>query len=187
LQLYEKTGSVALESRMHNQLGRVAFLQGQFQESMEHYTKALAIAASVNSTSMVMVNCTALADLRLAEGRVYEAERYCQLAQGMSRRLSNHFLCGLTFVVAGKVALAKAQQTEGEQKQEQLEEAMRRFEIAYIDLSSTDAYDVIAQTLTLWAQAYEALGRSHESLHLWKSAYRTQSSANGFGEDGVLI
>jgi tetratricopeptide (TPR) repeat protein len=187
LQLYEKTGSVALESRMHNQLGRVAFLQGQFQESTEHYTKALAIAASLNSTSMVMVNCTALADLRLAEGRVYEAERYCQLAQGMSRRLSNHFLCGLTFAVAGKVALAKAQQAQGEQKQEQLEEAMRRFEIAYIDFSSTDAYDVIAQTLTLWAQAYEASGRSHESLHLWKSAYRSQSSANGFGEDGVLI
>lgn len=179
LQLYEKNGSVDMESRMYNQLGRIAFLQGQFQESTDLYTKALAIAASLNSTNMVMVNCMALADLRLAEGRVYEAERYSQLAQGISRRSSDHLLCGLTSFIAGKVTLAKAQQAEGEQKREGLEEARRRFEIAYIDLSSTEAYNEIAETLILWAETSESLGQMQESLNLWRAVYEAQSRARG--------
>ena len=185
LELYERTVNHALVGRMHNQLGYLAQLQGHFQVAVDHYTEALAIAASMDSMQMVMVNCAALADLRLAEGRLEEAERYCQRAQEISQHAQNRFLCGLTYFVKGKVAAAQAREAEEKHKQKRLEEAIGSFEMAHTHLSLTEAYDKLAETLVLWAQASEALGRTQESLGLWKSAYQTLSHAKGLGWDEV--
>ena len=85
------------------------------------------------------------------------------------------------------MALGEAQQTEGEQhKQERLEEAMERFEMAYRYLSTTDAYVEKAETFISWAQACEAVGRVQESLRHWRSAYQTLSRAKGLEWEEVL-
>jgi len=187
LKLYERTSNRSLEGRMRNQLGSVALLQDRFMEAGVYFTEALAIAASMDSFQMVMVNCIALAKLRMAEGQVAEARRYCQRALDMSRHSVNDLLCGITYKEAGQVALGEAQQTEGEQhKQERLEEAMERFEMAYRYLSTTDAYVEKAETFISWAQACEAVGRVQESLRHWRSAYQTLSRAKGLEWEEVL-
>jgi tetratricopeptide (TPR) repeat protein len=183
LQLYIRTANRALEGRIRNQLGHVAFLADNLKAAGTYFTEALAIAASLQSMQMVMLNCAALAKLRAAENHFDEARRYCQLAQEMSRETQNNFLRGHAYLMAGKVAQAEAQQAADEQKQALLEEATKQFEIAHAHFSLTDAYDERTETLTLWAQACEALGRSQESLHLWRSVYQTQARAKGLGED----
>jgi tetratricopeptide (TPR) repeat protein len=185
LHLYERTTSRSLEGRMRNQLGRIALQEGNYQEASDYYTEALAIAASLDSVQMVMVNCAALADLRLAEGRLEEAKRYSQRAKEVSNRSPNTFLCGLTYLVAGKVLMAEAGEVEGEQKRERLEEALGQFEMAHSQLSLTDAYSELAETFVWRAQASEALGRPQASLHLWKSAFQTLSTAKGFGWEEI--
>jgi tetratricopeptide (TPR) repeat protein len=187
LQLYERTSNRSLEGRMRNQLGHIALLQDRFKEAGVYFTEALAIATSMEGVQMVMLNCAALAKLRLAEGQFAQASRYSQRALEMSRRSDNDFLRGLTYMVAGQVALGEAQQTEDEQhKYERLEEAMERFEMAHRYLSSTDAYAERAETCILWAQACEAVGRSQESLHHWRAAYQTLSQAKGLGWDEIV-
>ena len=188
LQLYEQTSNRSLEGRMRNQLGNVALLQDRFKEAGVYFTEALAIAASIDNFLMVMINCMALAKLRMAEGQIAEARRYCQRALDMSSHAEDGFLSGITYMVAGQVALGEAQQTEGEQhRQERLEEAMQRFETAHKYLSTTDAYAERAETCISWAKACEAAGRAQESLLHWRSAYQIQSRAKGLACDEVLL
>jgi tetratricopeptide (TPR) repeat protein len=179
LQLYERIGNCQLEGRMRNLLGNVAFQRGDLKEAGDYFTEALAIAGSMKHTGMVMINCEALAKLRMTEGNFAGARKYCQIAQEMSSEATGGFLRGQAYLIAGKVALAEARQAEGEHKKELLEEAVRHLEIAHTHFSSTDVYDLITETLTLWAEACEALGRSQESLQLWRSVYQTQSRARG--------
>lgn len=183
LQLYMRTNNRSLEGRIRNLLGHIAFQRDDFKGAGDYFTEALAIAASLKSVQMVMVNCEALAKLRAAQCQFDQARRYCQLAQEMSRETQNSFLRGHAYLMAGKVSRAEAQQAEGELQQALLEEATKQFEIAHVHFSLTEAYDERAETLVLWAQACEALGRSHESLHLWRSVYQTQARAKGLAED----
>jgi tetratricopeptide (TPR) repeat protein len=179
LQLYERIKNRPLEGRMRNQLGYIAFLQNHFKEANAYLTEALSIAASQGNVQMVMINCEALAQLRVAEGHFDEARRYCQRALEMSQQSKDSYLRGNAYLSAGKVVLAEAQHAEGEHKRELLEEATEQFKIAHTYFSSTEAYEETTQTLTLWAQTSEALGRSEESIQLWRSAYQTQSKAKG--------
>jgi tetratricopeptide (TPR) repeat protein len=181
LHLYERTENHPLEGRMHNQLGKIAFLLGHFKKAADHYTEALAIAVSSGGVQMAMLNCAALAELRLAESRLEEAKRYSQRAQELSQRSQSSFLRGQTYLVVGKVTFAEARETEDTHKRERLEEAIEQFEIAHSHLSLTEAYDELAETLVCWAQAVEALGRAEEAMHLWRSAYQTLANMKGFG------
>jgi tetratricopeptide (TPR) repeat protein len=179
LHLYVRTSNRSLEGRMRNLLGNVAFFQHQFQQANTYLTEALSIAASQDNVQMVMINCETLAQLRVAEGYFEEARRYSQRALEMSQHSENHFLRGKVYQGAGKVVLAEAEHAEGEQRRDLLAEATAHFETAHTFLSSTEAYEEITETLILWAQACEALGRSEASLQLWRLAYQTQSKAKG--------
>jgi tetratricopeptide (TPR) repeat protein len=183
LQLYIRSNNLSLEGRIRNLLGHIAFQRDDYKGAGDYFTEALAIAASLKSGQMVMVNCEALANLRAAECRFDQARRYCQLAQEMSRETQNSFLRGHAYLMAGKVSRAEAQQAKGELQQTFLEEATKQFEIAHAHFSLTEAYEERAETLVLWAQTCEALGRSQESLHLWRSVYQTQARAKGLAED----
>ena len=179
LRLYERTANRALEGRMRNLLGYIAFLQNHYNEASAYYTESLTIAASLESMHMIMLNCAALAGLRAAEGHFEEARRYSRQAQELCSRSEHHYLCGLTYLATAKVVQVEAKHAEGQPQRELLEEATKQFEIAYTHLSLTEAYDEKAETLTLWAQTCEALGRSQESVHLWRTIYQMHAKARG--------
>ncbi len=179
LHLYKRTGSQSLEDRMRNLLGDIAFQQKHYHEASAYYTESLTIAANLENVHMIMLNCASLAELRAAEGHFDEARRYCLRAQDLCSRSDNHYLRGLTYLAIAKVVQVEAQQAKGESKLTLLKEATKQCEIAYAHFSLTEAYDEKAETLNLWAQASEALGRSQESIHLWKALYKMHAKARG--------
>ena len=171
LRLYEKRSLRYWEGRMHNVLGRICFQMGQSQDAGDHYMEALSAATLDNTPGMMMLNFAALADLRLAEGRLEEAKRFCQRAQEVGEHVNDDHLRGLMCLVYGKVAYAETEQTQGEQRQKLLEEAIRWFENAKEQLSLTQASTNLAEVYGRLAQAYEELGRHQEAVEHWKAAY----------------
>jgi tetratricopeptide (TPR) repeat protein len=178
LKLYERTGDTHMQGNMHNRLGRISFKLGYYNEASDHYTEALVFATTEGSNTLVMMNCAALADLRLAQGRIDEAKRYCQRAEELSNRTNDDYLSGLTYLIAGKVAQAEAEHTT-ERKQELLEEAISWYSRAKEKLENKEAYDDIAEMYGRWAEASEELGHSEEAISCWRSAYAVLSTAKG--------
>jgi len=119
LKLYEQCADRYLEGLAHNMLGYIYLKLGDYRAASDHYTEALSLAASHNGHKMVMINCASLAEVRLAEGRLEEARRYCQRALENIDLIQNkdRYLESLTYLMCGKVAQAEAQQVEGEQRQ----------------------------------------------------------------------
>lgn len=179
LRLYEKRGQRYWEGRMHNLLGRICFQMGHYQDATDHYMEALSAATLDNTPGMVMLNFAALADLRLAEGRLEEAYRFCMRAQEAGERVHDDHLCGLMYLVCGKVTHAKAEQAQDDQHQELLEESIRWFEKAREQLSRAQAPTNLAELYGRLAGTYEELGRHHEAVEYWKFAYSSLSTAKG--------
>jgi tetratricopeptide (TPR) repeat protein len=181
LALYERAKDVHMQGVTHNILGRIFLYLGDYRTASDHYTEALAFATSSESTRMVMVNCIALADLRLAEGRLEEAKRFCQRAQEIINRSTakDEQLVGMAYLICGKVTQAEAQQAEGEKRQRLLGEAVTWFKRAGDQLSTTQSYTDVAELYGRWAQALEELGRYQEAIACWKSGYEALSSSNG--------
>ncbi len=179
LEAYERLGDRKHEAVMHNRLGRILFRLSDYNAASDHYTESLSIASSDNNPRLIMVNCSALADLRLAQDRLEEAKRYNQRALEMSERVNNNYFCGLTYLVAGKVAQAEAQQAEGQQKQAFLDEAALWFSRASERLRETQAYTDLAEAYGKWAEVLEEQGHAQEAFTHWRAAYEVLSSARG--------
>jgi tetratricopeptide (TPR) repeat protein len=130
---------------------------------------------------MMMVNCAALADLRLVEERLEEARRYCLRAQEITNRLlaKDGQLIGLTYLISGKVSQAEAERAEGEQRQRLLEEAVKWFNKASDQLNATQSYTDVAELYGRWAQALEELGHFQEAIACWKNGYQALSTIYG--------
>jgi tetratricopeptide (TPR) repeat protein len=171
LQRYREKGDRPMEARMHNVLGRICFLLADFRAASDHYTESLAIATSCNSPTMVMLNCAGLADLRLAEQRLPEARRYCDLALETMERVENVHMKGRTYYAIGKVAYADAHEAEGERRCELLEETIKWLQQAKTQLEQTQAYADIAEVCGMWAQVLEEVGRTEEAIELWRQGY----------------
>ena len=112
LELYVKAANHGMEGVTHSLLGRIALENKDYRVASDHYTEALAISNAYAGTTMAMLNCTALADVRLAEGRLDEAKRYCQRACELTAQVSDTYLCGLTYYVTAKVSHSLAGQAE---------------------------------------------------------------------------
>jgi len=175
LRLYEQVGDRRMEARMHNLLGRTRFLAGEYQQAAQHYETSLAIAVKNDGPTMAMVDCAALADLRLAEKQLKEARRYCKLALQEMKRSDDAHMRGYTYQIIGKVAHEDAQQAEGKQRQQLLEEAVSWFEQARDQLAHTQAYPDMAETLRNLAQTLEELGRVAEAIECWRAGYEVLS------------
>src|SRR5260370_28817838 len=156
LELYEKKGERAKEGRTHNLLGRICLQMHDYHAANDHYMEALSIATLDNSPNMMLVNFTALADLRLAENRLDEAKRYCERAQGVALGLNDDHLCGMMYLVLGKTTQAEGEAGEGEQRQGLLQQARAYFEQAEGDLTLT-------QSSTNLSEAYGRLAQSLET------------------------
>ena len=178
LQLYVKAGHHGMEGVTHNLLGRIALESKDFRAASDHYTEALTIGNVHTAPMMAMLNCTALADVRIAEGRLDEAKRFCLRACEMVEQVPNRYLCGLTYFVTARVFHATAQQAGEEERQRLLQETIQWLEEAKNCFTGTDANDDIADMYQLWAQTLEELGQYHEAFTIWRSGYETLSQVN---------
>lgn len=179
LRLYELAGDGAQQARMHNMLGRIDQLLGYYKEASDHFTESLALATLHNGPLMMMVDCAALADLRLAEGRIDEAKRYCHIALETLKRCDNPHMAGSAYHVVAKVTTHDAMRKEGKERTELLEEALTWYQKASEQMELTQAYSDIAVMYGDWANALEELGRSLEAIECWRLGYDALSQAKG--------
>jgi len=175
LQLYADRGDKALEGRMRNLLGRVYYQMGDFQTSSYYYTEALALSMIVNRPGMMITNLTALADVRLEEGLLAEARRYCEKAlEYVSRSPSPHFV-GMAYIVSGKVAEAESHEADGRRFRELQDEAISWYEKAVKELSPLQTKIVLSEAYGRLAQLLETSGRQEQAISYWRSAYSLYS------------
>ena len=179
LELYEKRGMRIMEGSMQNVLGRICYQIREYGEAADHYLESLSIATLDNNQKMKMVNFTALADLRLAENRQEEAERYCQRALEVADGMHDNYYLGLMYLTCGKVTLAESEQAEGEQHEILFSNARTLFEKAKEHLSQTQASVLLGEVYGRIAQMLEKSGQSREAITYWKNAYVSLSSPHG--------
>jgi tetratricopeptide (TPR) repeat protein len=179
LELYEKRGMRSMEGRIHNVLGRICYQLREYHEATDHYMESLSIATLDNNQNLKMVNFAALADLRLAENRLEEAQRYCDRALEVAKGLDDDMYLGVMYLVCGKVALAESEQAEGKRHESLFEEARELFEKAKEHLSKTQARNYLAEVYGRLAQMLEKSGQPQEAISYWKTAYESLSSMKG--------
>lgn len=187
LELYRRASNRKGECVILNRLGRIALKLGDYVKAGEYYTESMFVAAAIpdhRGDKMIMTNCVALADLRLDEGRIEDARRYCDNAAQLSARSSDKFLSGLADMITGKVVYAEAKQVEGEHRCQLIEQAIHWFEQASKALGEGQAYD-LAEVYGRWAEALEDLGQGQEALVRWKSAYEAMGAAKGPSWQGM--
>jgi len=179
LELYEKRGMRTMEGRAQNMLGRICYQIREYDEAADHYLESISIATLDNNQKMKMVNFTALADLRLAENRQEEAQRYCQRALEVADGMHDNYYLGLMYLTCGKVTLAESEQAEGEQHEILFSNARRLFEKAKEHLSQTQSSVLLGEVYGRIAQMLEKSGQSQEAISYWKTAYESLSSPYG--------
>lgn len=182
LQLYIARSDKAMEGRMRNLLGRICYQMRDFHDASYYYTEALALAMSVSSPALIMNNFTALADVRLAEGLLEEARRYCKHALEYKDRVSQGHFQGMLYIVYGKVAEAEAQKAGGQRARELIDEAVSWYQKAEEVLSAIEAKAELAEVYGRLAQLLESSGQQDRAIAYWKSAYTTYSGP----EDSLL-
>jgi tetratricopeptide (TPR) repeat protein len=179
LQMYEDLSDKYYVCRLYNLLGRISFQLGENQLAAEQYMESLSLATLDNRAGMKMLNFVAMADLRLAEIRPDDAQRYCDHALEISEGLEDDHLCGMMYLVCGKVAFARAKQTQGEQACYLLHEALDVYKKAEEHLKLTQATTHISEVYGRRAEVHEALNQPQEALSCWKSAFDFAATSKG--------
>lgn len=171
LEIYRERGNRALECRMLNLLGRVALQLGDYRAAADYYMDSLAIATVDGHTAMQLINFVAMADLRLDEGRLEDARHYCDDAEEICSAIKNdHHVCGMMYMIHGKVLQREASQQYRRDGTPLLKEALDYFEKARDHFSRTQALTHLREIHSRIAEVYEALGQPEEALAHWKSA-----------------
>ena len=177
LQMYEDLHDRYLMCRMYNLLGRIAFNLGEHQVAAEHIMESLSLATLENEVGMKMINFIAMADIRLAEMRLDEAQRYCDHALEVAeQKQDDHHMCGVVYLICGRVAFAKAKEAQGEQACYLLQEALNIYDKAEAHLLQTQAPTPLSELYGRRAEIYEAMDRPQEALACWKSAFDLSST-----------
>lgn len=179
LDIYDEVDNRYMKGRMHNLLGHIYRQLCEFRKASDHFTSALAIATASDSPTMIVLNCSALATLRMNEGRLKEAMEFYELAMDSVSRFNNDFLSGLSYLTAGEVVQAQAAELQEEQAYRQLEKALSYFEHACFFLDKTQAFAKASEAHGKRAQLLEALGRTQEALACWNLAYKAQADSFG--------
>ncbi len=171
LVLYRQKTQRNMEARVQNLMGEISFLLGDYREASDHYTESMAIATSFNGPTLAMLNCVALANVRVAEGRLEEARRYCQFALETMELSHNIEMSGQVYHAVGNVTYEEAKQAQGDQRKKLLEEAVSCYKKASELLNPSQAYAEKAEVFGRWANTLEELGREQEAIDLWRSGY----------------
>jgi tetratricopeptide (TPR) repeat protein len=180
LQMYEDLPDRYFVCRVYNMLGRIAFQLGEHQVAAEHIMESLSLAVLEDKVGMKMINFVAMADVRLAEKRLDEAQRYCDNALETADHLQDdHHLCGMMYLVRGKVAFARAKEAQGEAAGCALQDAQDIYKKAEEHLAQTQATAHLSELYGRRAEVYEALNQPQEALACWKSAFDVSASPRG--------
>jgi tetratricopeptide (TPR) repeat protein len=180
--MYQELPDHYFEGRVYNLLGRIAFHLGEHQLAAEQYMESLSLATLGNSVGMQLVNFVAMADLRMAENRLDEAQRYCDHALEVAvHSQDNHQICGMMYIVCGKLAQAKAKQAQEQEAHYLLLEALDVYKKAEEHLKLTQATTHLSELYGRRAEVYEALNQSEEALACWKSAFDVANTSKGAG------
>src|SRR6266849_913895 len=184
LQIYEDLPDRYFMSRVYNLLGRIAFQLGENQVAAEHYMESLALATLDEQlgVGVKMMNFVAMADIRLVEKRLDEAQRYCDHALEAAEQLpDDHHLRGMMYLVRGKVVFEKAKQAQGQEAYYLLQEALDVYKKAEEELTKTQAVTHLSELYGRCAEVQEALDHPEEALAYWKSAFGVFAAPKGAG------
>ena len=182
LQMYEDLSDRYFVCRVYNLLGRIAFQLREYQTAAELYMESLSLAVLEDKVGMKMLNFVAMADVRLAENRLDEAQRYCDHALETAVHLQqDHHLCGMMYLVCGKVAFARAKAMQGEEARRALQEAQGIYRRADEHLGQAQARTLRSELYRRCAEVYEALNQPQEALAYWKQAFDTTTIPGGTG------
>jgi tetratricopeptide (TPR) repeat protein len=169
---YRKTGSRSHVCRMLNLLGRIALHLGDYRAAEDYYAESLSIATEDEHTSMQLINFVAMADLRLDEERLDEARIYCERAERICIAIKDdHHICGLMYMIHGKVAQREASKVEGQQANALLHEALAYYERARNQYDQTQARTHLIEIYGRLAEVYDALQRPEEAIAHWKFVF----------------
>lgn len=177
LKMYQEKGNHYHECRMLNLLGRIALHLGDYHASADYYTDSLSIATVDNYAGMQLINFVAMGDLRLDENRFEEARNYCKRAQDICQAIEDdHHICGVMYMIRGKVEQREAGLHEGQEACTFLEEALTYYEKARDLFNKTQAHAYIHEINGRIAEVYEAMDRPEEALAYWKDAFIPSAS-----------
>lgn len=174
LKMYQERGDRYHTCRMFNLLGRIAFQTGDYRAASDHYMDSLSIATVDKFAGMQLLNFVAVAELRLDEDRLDEARNYCEHADEICSSVEgDHHVCGMMYLVRGKVEQHAASQQKGQGQDvcSLLTSALAYFEEARHHLIHTQAHTTLSQLYGHMAEVCEALGRSEEALANWRLAF----------------
>jgi len=179
LALYEDRSIRSKQGQVQNILGRICFQMGKYNEAAEYYLASLSIATQDNNQEITLVNLTALADLRLAEERLDEAQHYCKHALECADGLDNNYILGVMQLTCGKVIVAESKQATGEQHDILYSKAREFFEKAKELLDQTHDSVLLSEVYGKIAQMLEQSGQPQEALSYWKTAYASLAHSTG--------
>src|SRR5205085_9870486 len=114
---------------------------GYYRASSYYYMNSLSIATVDHYVGMQLINFVAMGDLRLDENRFEEARSYCKRARDICQAIEDdHHICGVMYMISGKVEQREAGLHEGQQACTFLEEALVYFEKARDLFNKTQAH-----------------------------------------------
>lgn len=171
LDFYQERDNGIMECRMQNLMGRITLLLGDYKTAAQYFTVSLAQANFYESPKMAMLNCVALADLRLFEGNIEEARPYIDIALKSAKRFKG-VLTHIPYQIAGKVAYKEAQAAEGQRRYELLRKAAEWYLQAVDKVKETQAYPEIAEIYGEYANVLEDLEQPKEALQYWRKSYQ---------------
>jgi tetratricopeptide (TPR) repeat protein len=177
LQIYVDLNVKHMEGRIRALLGRISFQQRDYQAASYYLTEALALATATNRPGVIITNLTALADVRLAEGLLDEARRYCQHALEYRDRVAIKQLVGMLYIVCGKVAEAEFERADGARAEELHAEAASWYKQAIEVLSQLQARVELREVYGRLAQLLERSNKQDEAFGYWKAAYSVYNPA----------
>jgi tetratricopeptide (TPR) repeat protein len=177
LHIYQERGDEPLQSRIYTLLGRISLLLGDYDAALDYYTKSYTLAVSNNKLKMVMLSCTALAEVYAEQGNMREAHEYAQRALKDTTQIDDAYLCGVVYATIGRITLVEAHSAQDTNRQRLVDEGISWLQKSVTQLHSTQASKDLAQIYTSLATVFEEVNRSQEALAYWKLAYAERDKA----------
>ncbi len=177
LRIYQERGDEPLQARIYTMLGRISLLLGDYDAALNYYTRSYTLAVNNDRLKLVMISCTALAEVCAEQGNMSEAKQYAQRALAGTAQVDDAYLCGIGYAAIGRITLTEARLTQGTKRQSLFDEGISWLQKSVTQLQPTQASKDLAQTYTSLATVFEEVARSQEALAYWKLAYSEREKA----------
>jgi len=148
LKLIQRHNCVRELAIYHEYSGELAFVQGDYQVALEHYTKAIEIGEKIAPNSgIISQTCRLLAELQVAEKEYDQALSSCQRALEVSISLGERVEEAACYRILGQIYAVRG---DGKSAQENfnksfriLEEIKAKYELAktYLEAGKSSCFD----------------------------------------------